>query len=544
MILKQLSLFEDLPRENFSIKEVAEELDVSVSTVHNWIKTGFLTTYSHNTVSKESLVMLKKNVIGQTKLNSRANKSKKSEHDHKQVSLLIKEKLQNEPFSEHIVEEYENILSESFRNKEGIYYTSRYIVNDMLRDVEVTAQTTFLDPCCGCGNYIMGAIDKGISVDNIYGYDTDENAVEITKKRIFAKTGKEAKNIVCADFLSIAKTIKKKFDLIYTNPPWGKKIPKRDKQSFGHLYGCAESTDTCSLFAFAAISLLSENGSLGFLFPESVLNIATFSHLRRLLLSFEIEEIRNYGHPFEKVQTSAYSIIIKNCVPSKDHNVRCSDKNKYFRTQSSFVNNPNFILNVWANQSEQDVINRLMGIPHCSLENNAEWGLGIVTGDNKNKCRTTPQEGDIPIYRGKDITKSGLLSPSLYINSDLSQFQQVAPRHIYEAKEKIIYRFISDKIICYCDNKQRFVLNSANVIVPLKTLPVNCNQIVSLLNSDIMNWLFSKIYNTHKILRRDLESLPIYFSEFQSDTFNEQSFLNTYNIEYSNGTFRIKGQNL
>jgi len=542
MALKQLSLFDDIPIENIRIKDVAEQLGVSVSTVHNWIKTGHLTASSRDCVSKESLAAFQKTILGRTKLKSRANKSKKSEHDHEKLSLFITKKLSESTFDEHIVEEYEAALSESFRNKEGIYYTNKNIVDDMLRNSDITEQTTFLDPCCGCGNYIIGAIDKGVKVENVFGYDTDANAIEITKKRIYEKTGIIAENIICADFLDIAKTIDRKFDLIYTNPPWGKKIPKGEKISLGNFYECGESTDTCSLFAFASMRLLSPNGSLGFLFPEAVLNIATFQSLRRLLLSYDIQEIKNYGRPFENVQTSAYSIILKNQKPSKDHIIRCVEKeDERFRKQSSFLNNPKQIFNTWANQSEQDVIDKLMEIPHCSLKDNAVWGLGIVTGDNKNKCRTIPEANDIPVYRGKDITKSGLLKPSLYISSDLSQCQQVAPLQIYKAKEKIIYRFICDKIICYCDKKQRFVLNSANIVVPQKTLPVNCSKIVSLLNSDIMNWLFAKIYNTHKVLRGDLETLPIYLSGFQHDTFNEQSFLTTNNIEYNNGTFRIKG---
>ena len=57
---------------------------------------------------------------------------------------------------------YESSLSDSYKNKEGIYYTPQYIVEDMLKDIVDVEDKTFLDPCCGSGNFIIEAIKKGI----------------------------------------------------------------------------------------------------------------------------------------------------------------------------------------------------------------------------------------------------------------------------------------------------------------------------------------------------------------------------------------------
>ena len=70
--------------------------------------------------------------------------------------------------------------------------------------------------------------------------------------------------------------------------------------------------------------------------------------------------------------------------------------------------------------------------------------------------------------------------------------------------------------------------------------PVSSCQLASLFNSKIMNWLFFKVFNTHKVLRGDLEYLPLYTSWFNGDAFDETTFLKQNDIEYSNGTFRIK----
>ena len=132
-------------------------------------------------------------------------------------------------------------------------------------------------------------------------------------------------------------------------------------------------------------------------------------------------------------------------------------------------------------------------------------------------------------------------APSIYIDRELSNCQQVAPLSLYYAEEKIIYRFISDRLVFYCDISKSLVLNSANILVLRKSFPLTSQQLTSLLNSKIINWLFAKVFNTHKILRADLEALPLYTSWYSKAGFDEELFLEQNNIEYSNGTFRIKG---
>jgi site-specific DNA-methyltransferase (adenine-specific) len=60
-----------------------------------------------------------------------------------------------------------------------------------------------------------------------------------------------------------------------------------------------------------------------------------------------------------------------------------------------------------------------------------------------------------------------------------------------------------------------------------------------------MNWIFTNIFHTHKILRSDLELLPIHAEYFVSNKiFNEEKYLDYINLEkMNNGTYRIKEGN-
>lgn len=530
---------EEVTVNNIRISDAATSLSVSSATIRNWIKEGLLESTFRGYISLESLEFVKHNLIGNSKLISRANKSCKKQVDLKPLDFTACMR-ELSICDDYTGKKYENSLTEAHRNKEGIYYTDKSIVVDMLKDIRVCDQTTFLDPCCGCGNFIIEAIDQGVKIENIYGFDTDPIAVEITKRRIFHKTGKQPHNIICADFLDVAKELNKKFDLIYTNPPWGKKISKNDKDAYSLLYKVGKSIDSCSLFAFASVQLLTEGGRLGFLLPESILNIATFQPLRNLFLSLSIEEIKNYGRAFNGIQSKAYSVVLKNTEPNKSHKIQCIEESSHFRLQHSFLDNPNQIFNIWTTDEEQNVVTHLFAHPHYSLKGNAEWGLGIVTGDNKNKCKSKFKEGLVPVFRGKDITPQKLNSPTTYIDPDLSKYQQTASPRIYYADKKIIYRFISNRLVFFCDTKQILILNSANALVLKEDFPISSEQLVSFLNSNIINWLFNRIFRTHKILRKDLEFLPLYTDNYNGDIFNEDEFLNQNNIAYKNGTYSIK----
>ena len=100
---------------------------------------------------------------------------------------------------------------------------------------------------------------------------------------------------------------------------------------------------------------------------------------------------------------------------------------------------------------------------------------------------SSPFDTSVPVYRGKDITKEGLLGPFVYIDKDFSQYQQVAPMSLYLSSPKLIYRFISDKLVFYNDNSQSFVLNSANLMIPDSTIPVSSQYLADYFNSDFAN---------------------------------------------------------
>ena len=529
-----------------SLKSAAEQLNVSVVSIHNWIKDGSLKTID-GSLTQECLDDFKRDFLNENKLSSRANKQYKDIHNHKQLTEIIKLKINSELSGEDISDSYEASLSESYKNKEGIYYTPQYIVEDMMRDITDVEGKTFLDPCCGSGNFIIEAIKKGFAPENVYGFDTDENAVAITKKRIKELCGYESDNIFCEDYLGQQTTDDRqqtlsisqifrfsdsqvfKFDYIFTNPPWGKKINKKDRDKYSDFFNSGNSNDTSSLFYFASLKMLKADGMLGFLLPDAFFNIASFEDARKSLLTLNIKRLIDYGKPFKGLMTKAMAFVATNdeSLKSKDEReVNCEIYNvkKHLRSQGSFLDIPKHILNFHIDERESELIRKLFSKPHITLKDNASWALGIITGNNNRLCQKENREGLVPIFRGKDIFKDKIAEPTLFIDANLEGCRQVADIDCYKAKEKIVYRFICNNIICHCDTEQRYILNSANLFILNDGFPLSHNQVADLLNSDTMNWLFRSIFNTHKILRGDLEQLPIWHEYFDRyENFSEES---------------------
>ena len=107
-------------------------------------------------------------------------------------------------------------------------------------------------------------------------------------------------------------------------------------------------------------------------------------------------------------------------------------------------------------------------------------------------------------------------------------------------RRKLIYKFISGRLVFFYDDRQRYVLNSANMLIPDNTFPVPARVLAELLNSDVMNWVFAKLFSTRKILRGDLESLPIH-GRFLAKVsgFDEARYLRQLGIEQDgNGAYR------
>ena len=181
------------------------------------------------------------------------------------------------------------------------------------------------------------------------------------------------------------------------------------------------------------------------------------------------------------------------------------------------VKEPNYLISYNISVRDEEILNKIYNSPHTKLSLDTKFALGIVTGNNKQHLSNEKKTGE-EIYRGKDISPYKLNKAQLFINFTPEKFQQVAPVENYRAK-KIVYRFISNKIICALDTEKKLMLNSANLIIS-ENYPMEI--LTCLYNSCIYSFIYQKKFKSKKLLKQHFQDfpLPILSQELENELSN------------------------
>ncbi len=414
---------------------------------------------------------------------------------------------------------YQSLLLEGKKSQSGSYYTPEVIVNEIVNDY-AKKDSKVLDPCCGTGQFLLAFADVVENPKNIYGIDIDEIAVRIARLNILIryKDINFAPNIVCKntlfevgnyDLFSLNDENIRDFDVIATNPPWGVHFSKLDTDRLKTSFPEITSLESFSYFLQKSIDLLRDGGVISFILPESILNVKTHKDIREIILKkTHIKKVSYLNRVFKNVFTPVIRLDLERSKKENEQIEICKENEMYTAKQSKWKNNIDYIFDIHANGVDTDLIDKIYDVRHTTLSGQADWALGIVTGNNKAYISDERQDGYEEIFKGKDVEKFVLSKPSNYINFTPEKFQQVAPIEKYRTKEKLIYRFISKYLVFAYDDRQKLTLNSANIVIPkIPSYPIKV--IVALLNSSLYQFIFQKKFSSIKVLRSHIEQMPL-----------------------------------
>lgn len=416
---------------------------------------------------------------------------------------------------------YQTLRIEGDKNIHGAYYTPPTIVKSMISMIDYEENMTFLDPGCGSGAFLLNIPD--IKPEEIYGIDSDPIAIKIFTMNFFAKFPYADKlpNLVCTDFFEWdRKNTDMKFDCIITNPPWGASNSNLARGTF------LSSKETFSLFFEKSFLRLKEKGNIIFLFPESILNVKTHKDIRNFILEYtNLIAIKKHSEKFSGVTTNVISIYANN-TQSKTDTVNLFEDSKFIDCieKKSFNKTNNSVFSFIKNE-EVKIIDKVMQLKEYDLSSST-WALGIVTGNNKEKIKPSYEEGLEPIYKGTEIKKYGLAEPKNYILYDRTSFQQVAKDEIYRSPKKLVYKFISNKLVFAMDTNKSLFLNSANILIP-NISGMSMETVMAFLNSKLYQFLYIKLFGEIKILKGNLIELPFPSIEEEKDKII-QSLITSY----------------
>lgn len=412
---------------------------------------------------------------------------------------------------------YISLRDLSHRKQTGAYYTPEKTVNTLISNLKKCVNTqnkTLCDPCCGTGNFLIGLVGNGVEIENLYGQDIDEISILITRINMFLLDNTLTKEqlysqFVCGDTLS--NTFSRKFSVVLGNPPWGYDFSKEETAYLTTNYITAKNKgmESYDLFIEKGMSMLEESGYLAYVLPEAILSVNSHQQARELIVKNTAFKFVSYlGNAFAGVQCPAIILGIQNGYHGETKGCRIELNNEEFIINANRdVDITSFSFNM--SDEEYDCLQVISSVQNAKyLANNAKFALGIVTGNNKEYIANEKKDGMEVILKGSDIFRYTMKETDNYIQFAPEKFQQVAPTEMYRAEEKLLYRFIAEVPVFTYDNQQTLSLNSCNILIP-QIEGMNIKYVLAILNSSVAAYFINKKYNSVKLLRSHIESLPI-----------------------------------
>lgn len=399
----------------------------------------------------------------------------------------------------------------------GAYYTPTAVVRKTIQGLKATGwmdeKKTFLDPCCGSGNFLI-QFPTEVNPKNIYGSDIDEISVKLTRINLAVKYPKVPaevwkEHIKCQNFLIEEK---QEYDCILGNPPWGYDFSEKEQRELKKHYqtAAARKTESYDVFLEQALRRVKENGTVTFILPEAVLHVRSHEKIRELLLQeTDIEELDYLGEVFYRVQCPSVILRLrKTGKPMQTKGMKVELKGERFEiAQERRIEKTAFYFQV--RDEEYRLLQKLR--QECKaqyLKGNADFVLGIVTGDNQRYVTAERKPGAEVVLKGADITKYGIRKPERYLVYQPEKFQQTAREAYYRNRDKLLYRFIGERLVFARDREGCLSLNSCNILIP-HLEGVSTEYLLAVFNSRVAQFVFQKQFHSVKVLRSHLEEIPI-----------------------------------
>ena len=408
------------------------------------------------------------------------------------------------------------------RKQNGIYYTPARVADNLLSGLfskKRPADTSFVDPACGTGNFFLRMLPYPVNPQFFSGRDADALALSICRINIalnfpLPDTKILWENFKTADSLSAFPAVES--PAVYLgNPPWGSRF-KTTEESFPKFLS---GKDSAALFLWKTMEEAKENDEISYLLPASLLSVHSYGALRTYLYdNGRFENITFLGNIFSGVDCPAVILSLKKT--ASDNGIqKCpvTLQNKSPRETFTITRRPPIdpdLFMLHADDTAYKRIRALLELQGCvTLKGQADFALGIVTGDNKKHLLTkdSPAVSDGSaeiVIRGDNLIPYGFTGEFSYLVFSPEAFQQCAPEKLYRAKGKILYRFIGNTPVFSYDEEGRLSLNSCNIILP--NLPdCSAKYVLAFLNSSVARFYFTTAFDSVKLLRRHIESFPI-----------------------------------
>ena len=418
-----------------------------------------------------------------------------------------------------------------------------------------------LDPACGCGNFILKAIDvlsdilKAIGCeadlsDNIFAVDVDEKAVEITKASLFLKlvsrgikcdADKLDRNITHANTLIDFKS-RYKFDVIVGNPPYVNiyKISanKNELKYYQENYTSAyKKFDLYVLFLEKALKLLKKGGVLGYIIPNNFTSQPYGYMIRELLLKHykitKIVDLSSYN-VFKRINANILILFVENNYSndniisiqkpvSSKHDITTDNLLTNKIRQDTFLKIRDLSIRLELTDDDIEILRKITK-KSISLDEVCFVGVGTRSiPQSKHHIKRKIDDNARRLVVGRDVLKYYINYDGLWLNFIDELYNPMFPE-LFDNEKIIVRDFLSNNKILMAYDVNNYYTSHTTLCCLLKCqLPnkfseseaeLSCNFslkfIFAMLSSNLCEYYFKLLYsNGMHVYVNDLRMLPV-----------------------------------
>jgi hypothetical protein len=424
---------------------------------------------------------------------------------------------------------------------------------------------------------ILSEVENSILENNLFGVDINEESVEIAKLSLWLRTAQKGrkltslnKNIKCGNSIIDEPTIagdkafnwqnefsevfaKGGFDVIIGNPPYlvvkgGRWISgfQYNKEAINYLKEnfttASQQINTYILFLELGIKLSKTDGYISQITPNTFLANEYSQKLREYFLNnSSVIEIFNSGLVFDDASVETAVITYKNIInPELNTNIKLSLFDEGFSLNLKEITNLTDDLKFLINISDKTLplLKKLNLFERVS--NYAKVWRGLTTGNDKKFIATSKlDENHKPLISGSEVERYYHLPNTKFVNYISEELDRPRDERIFLLNEKLISKFVGNRLTFCYDDKQNYVVNTA---CSTEILDKNINPyfLLSILNSTLINFYFQQVFSdtrsTFPIMKSgNIEALPLKVldSEFQQPLIEKTKFIVSKSTDFA-----------
>lgn len=208
---------------------------------------------------------------------------------------------------------YEEVIKGTFdKNDNQQFFTPSEITGFMVDMMMPFIKGNICDPACGTGGFLIEALKSGCNIDKVYGFEIDKRLQWITSINLLlhGDSNCEIRSSVEGGTLGwLGDEYNGNMDVILTNPPFGSDVTDTEVLNKYVLGRDKTSRRRGVLFVEKCCELLKNDGYLGIVIDEGVLNASSNSDVRELITKkFDILAVislpESAFQPYASVNTS------------------------------------------------------------------------------------------------------------------------------------------------------------------------------------------------------------------------------------------------